>query len=64
MDSEKKSQGVMTALKGRSSLEPKGDLLLGIVQKLSEKRKALGGEEKPAGFLKPSSSVKAKLKFR
>lgn len=54
MDSANKTKGVMTALKGRNGFgSKKGVALLGIVQKLSAKRKAMGGEAKPAVTPKP-----------
>ena len=43
---DKKTTGVMTALKGRKNFDAKkGVSLLGIVQKLSKKRKAAMGKK-------------------
>jgi hypothetical protein len=54
MDSTTKTKGVMTALKGRSGFgSKKGVALLGIVQKLSEKRRAMAGQAKPMVMPKP-----------
>jgi len=48
MDTTTKTKGVMTALKGRKGFgSKKGTALLGIVKKLTEKRKAAGGGSMP-----------------
>ena len=43
---DEKSKGVMTALKGRRNFgSEKGPSLLGIVQKLTKKRRAMEGKK-------------------
>ena len=55
MDSATKTTGVMNALqRGKAGFGSKrGVALLGIVKKLSEKRKAMAGQAKPAVLPKP-----------
>lgn len=56
-----KTSGVMAALKGRSGLETKkGVNLLGIVQKLTEKRKALSEAENKEPTAEDLAAVIAK----
>lgn len=61
MDKTTKTSGVMAALKGRSGLETKkGVNLLGIVQKLTEKRKALSEKEEGAPTAEDTASATKK----
>jgi hypothetical protein len=53
-----KTKGVMTALKGRKGFgSKKGVNLLGIVQKLSAKRKSMKGEKETAAEDKAEGGV-------